>query len=249
VKSLVIAKRFCGPPTSANGGYFAGLVAALVPRPSLAAQSPAIQAVSVRLKAPPPLETELAVVETPDGGIEVRDGERLIGSGAPATLNLSPPPPVEYDEAVAASRKYVGFANHRFPTCFVCGTGRKHADGMCIFAGAVAGRDVVAAPWTPDASLDRGDGIVRPEFVSAALDCPGYYAVTPDDRMMLLAQFTAQLDRPVRVGEACVVVGWGIGSNGPKHEAGTVLYGSDGELRGRAWALWVEPRAATRVAG
>jgi hypothetical protein len=249
VKSLVIAKRFRGPPDSANGGYFAGMVAALAPRPSLATQSPAIQSVSVRLKAPPPLETVLAVVETPEGGIEVRDGERLIGSAAAATLDLTAPPPVEYAEAVEASRKYVGFANHRFPTCFVCGVGREHGDGMCIFAGAVAGRDVVAAPWTPEASLDRGDGIVRPEFMSAALDCPGYYAVTPDDRMMLLAQFTAQLDRPVRIGEPCVVVGWGIGSNGPKHEAGTALYGSDGELRGRAWALWVEPRAATRTAG
>jgi hypothetical protein len=37
VKSLVIAKRFCGPSTSANGGYFAGRVAALAPRPSLEA--------------------------------------------------------------------------------------------------------------------------------------------------------------------------------------------------------------------
>jgi hypothetical protein len=138
VKSLVIATRFRGPPGSANGGYFAGMVAALVPRPSLATQSPANQSVSVRLKAPPPLETVLAVVEMPEGGIEVRDGER-----AAATLDLTPPPPVEYAEAVEASRKYVGFANHRFPTCFVCGVGREYGDGMCIFAGAVAGRDVI----------------------------------------------------------------------------------------------------------
>jgi hypothetical protein len=52
------------------------------------------------------------------------------------------------------------------------------------------------------------------------------------------------LDRPVLVGERCVVVGWGIRSNGHKHEAGTALYGSDGQPRGRAWALWVQPRAA-----
>jgi hypothetical protein len=77
----------------------------------------------------------------------------------------------------------------------------------------------------------------------AALDCPGYYAVTPDDRMLLLAQFTAELDRPVGVGEQCVVVGWGIQSNGSRHEAGTALYGSDGQMRGRAWALWIEPRS------
>jgi hypothetical protein len=137
VKSLVIAKRFCGPPTSANGGYFVGMVATLAPRTPPAPR--AGQPLSVRLKAPPPLDTALAVAETPDDGIEVRDGERLVGIGTPSTLDLSPPPPVEHREAVEAARNYVGFANHRFPTCFVCG---------------VAGRDVVAAPWTPDVSLD-----------------------------------------------------------------------------------------------
>jgi len=243
VKRLVIAKRFCGPPGSANGGYFSGMVAAQVSRPTFVAQSPPMQPLSVRLKAPPPLETELAVAETPEGGVEIREGERLVGGAVPASLDLSVPPPVGYDEAVQASRNYVGFTSHRFPTCFVCGTHRKQGDGLCIYAGAVTGRNVVAAPWTPDASLDRGDGTVRPEFMWAALDCPGYFAVTSDDRMMLLAQFTAELDRPVEVGERCVVVGWGIQSNGSRHEAGTVLYGGDGELRGRARALWIEPRS------
>ena len=156
-------------------------------------------------------------------------------------MNL--PPPVPYERAVEASRNYMGFTKHPFPTCFVCGTKRHPGDGLCIYAGIVAGSHTVASPWTPDASLDSGDGTVRPEYMWAALDCPGYAAVTPDDRMMLLAQFTAELDQPVRIGERCVVVGWGIRTSGQKHEAGTALYGADGELRGRAWALWVEPRS------
>jgi hypothetical protein len=219
------------------------MVAAQVPRPAFASQSPQVQPISVRLKAPPPLETELGVVATPDEGVEVRDGERLLGSCAPSTLELSLPPAVGYERAVEASRNYVGFIKHPFPTCFVCGTERHSGDGLCIYAGTVAGSSVVASPWTPDASLDSGDGTVKPEYMWAALDCPGYFAVTPDERAMLLAQFTAELDRPVRVGERCVVVGWGISSNGPKHEAGTALYGADGELRGRARALWIEPRS------
>jgi hypothetical protein len=85
VQSLVIAKRFCGPPTTANGGYFSGMVAARVPRP---------QPLSVRLRAPPPLDTELDVVATPDGGVEVRDGERLLSSCGPGTLDVNLPPPV-----------------------------------------------------------------------------------------------------------------------------------------------------------
>jgi hypothetical protein len=243
VHSLVIAKRFCGPPTTANGGYFSGMVAAQVPRPAFASQSREMQPLSVRLKAPPPLDTELGVVATPDGGVEVREGERLLGGCSPGTLDVNLPPPVPYEKAVEASRNYMGLTKHPFPTCFVCGTKRHPGDGLCIYAGIVAGSDMVASPWTPDASLDSGDGTVRPEYMWAALDCPGYAAVTPDERMMLLAQFTADLDQPVRIGERCVVVGWGIRTSGPKHEAGTALYGADGELRGRAWALWVEPRS------
>jgi hypothetical protein len=242
VKSLVIAKRFCGPPTSANGGYFSGMAARQVPRPPFEDQSPGLQPLSVRLKAPPPLDMELNVVETPDG-VEIREGERLLGGCAPAALDLALPPPVRFEEAVEASRNFMGLTKHPFPTCFVCGTQRHPGDGLCIYAGAVAGANVVASPWTPDASLDSGDGSVKPEYMWAALDCPGYVAVTPDERPMLLAQFTAALARPVRVGERCVVMGWGIRSNGHKHEAGTALYGSDGELRARAWAFWVEPRA------
>jgi hypothetical protein len=218
---------------SANGGYFAGLVATFAP-----------QTLSVRLKAPPPLDTELSVIETQDGRVEVRYGDTVVGEGSPATLDLQPPRPPSHQEAVEASRSYVRSARHIFPTCFVCGVHRTYGDGLCIYAGKVPGRHIVAAPWTPDASLDRGDGAIRPEFMLAALDCPGYYAVTPGDRIMLLAQFTAQTERLVRVGEPCTVIGWSIGSNGRKHEAGTALFGEDGELCGRAWAMWVEPRGA-----
>jgi hypothetical protein len=231
VKSVRVAKRFCGPPTSANGGYFAGLIAAVAPH-----------TLSVRLKAPPPLDTAFSVIETQDGRVEVRHGDTVIGEGSPATLDLQPPRPPSHHEAAEASRSYVGFAHHPFPTCFVCGVHRTHGDGLCIYAGEVAGRGIVAAPWTPDASLDRGDGAVRPEFMSAALDCPGYYAVIPGDRAMLLAQFTVQTERLARVGEPCTVIGWRISSNGRKHEAGTALFGGDGELCGRARAMWIEPR-------
>jgi hypothetical protein len=61
---------------------------------------------------------------------------------------------------------------------------------------------------------------------------------------MLLAQFTVRTERLARVGERCTVIGWSIGSNGRKHEAGTALFGADGELCGRAWAMWIEPRGA-----
>jgi hypothetical protein len=234
MKTLTVARRFCGPPTSSNGGYFAGLVASL-----------ASDTLAVRLLKPPPLDTELAVTESADGALEVRNGNELIGEARPAALQLELKSPPTYFEAVESSRRYAGFGNHRFPTCFVCGTQRPRGDGLRIFAGSVPAREIVAAPWVPDASLEGSDGKVRPEFMSAALDCPGFYAVSPDDRMMLLAEFTVHIDRLVHVGESCTIIGWQIGASGRKHEAGTAIFDEDGELCGRARALWIEPRSST----
>jgi hypothetical protein len=232
MKTITVARRFCGPPGSSNGGYFAGLVATL-----------ASDTLAVRLLKPPPLDTELEIVERPEGALEVRHGEFVIGDAKRAELTLELPPAPSYFEAVEASRRYVGFLAHRFPNCFVCGTQRPRGDGMRIFAGPIPERGVVAAPWVPDASLDRGDGKVRPEFMSAALDCPGYFALSSDDRMMLLGAFTVHLDRLVHVGESCTIIGWRSGADGRKHEAGTAIFDEDGELCGRGRALWIEPKA------
>ena len=233
MKTLTIAARFCGPPASSNGGYFAGLVATLASR-----------TVTVRLLKPPPLDTELTVEALAEGGLRVMQGAEPVGEAQPAALRLDAPPAPDYFAAVEASRRYAGFRYHRFPSCFVCGVQRGRGDGLRIFAGSLAEGGVVAAPWVPDASLDAGDGKVRAEFMSAALDCPGYYAVAPDDRMMLLAELTAHVDRRVHIGESCTLIGWSLGSSGRKHEAGTAIYDGKGELCGRARALWIEPRGA-----
>ena len=237
MKSITIPARFCGPAASSNGGYFAGRVAALATR-----------TVTVRLLKPPPLDTELTVEELEGGALRVLAGTEPVGEAQPSVLALDLKPVPDYLEAVEASRHYAGFRYHRFPTCFVCGTQRVRGDGMRIFAGPIADRGIVAAPWVPDGSLDAGDGKVHAEFMSAALDCPGYYAVAPDDRMMLLASFTAHVDRRVHVGESCTLVGWAISSNDRKHEAGTALFDGKGELCGRARALWIEPRSAVESA-
>jgi hypothetical protein len=229
--TLTIAARFCGPPGSSNGGYFAGLVA-----------SHAARTLTVRLRKPPPLDTELGVHNLADGGLEIRHGAEVIGDARPGAVSLQPPPAPEHLQAVEASRRYAGFRYHRFPTCFVCGVQRGRGDGLRIFAGPLGASGVVAAPWVPDASLAGPDGKVRPEFMSAALDCPGYYAVAADDRMMLLAEFTAHVDRLVHVGESCTVIGWRLGGTGRKQEAATALFDEDGVLAGRARALWIEPR-------
>lgn len=234
VTLLTVAPRFCGPPASANGGYFAGLVAALSATP-----------VRVRLRRPPPLAAAMPAETHADGRIVVRHGDDVIAEARPATLALEVPPAVSRAAALEASLRCRGLQSHVFPRCFVCGPQRARGDGLRIFAGAVEGRGepgLVASPWIPDASLALGDGKVAPQFMWAALDCPGYFAVAPDGRVALLAEHQARIERRLRIDEPAVAVGWRIGGEGRVHEAGTALFGEDGELVARAHALWIEPR-------
>src|SRR3989440_9357941 len=166
MKTLTIAARFCGPATSSNGGYLAGLVATLASR-----------TLAVRLLKPPPLDTELAVRELADGALQVVQGEEPIGEARPALLELDVPPAPDYLEAVEASRRYAGFRYHRFPSCFVCGVRRARGDGLRIFARPLPGRGGGAAPRGPHSSPDLGDGQGRAGVMSAALGCPRYHPV------------------------------------------------------------------------
>jgi hypothetical protein len=238
--SLTIERRFCGPPQSANGGYFAGRVAALTGR-----------SVGVRLLKPPPLELPLAVRTAEDGRLEVLCGAELVAHTCEPRLEVPAVSSPDYLAAIEASRHYVGFAQHPFPTCFVCGPQRARGDGLRIFAGPMNGAASlphtaaarVAAPWVADESLDGGDGKVRPEFMWAALDCPGWFAAAPLARVALLGELAAHIDRRVHVGERCVVIGWRSGGEGRKHHTGTALFDEDQVLCAYARATWIELRA------
>ena len=222
--TLVIPARYNGPPGSANGGYTCGVVAALVGEPA-----------EVTLRLPPPLDRPLRV-EREDGRVEVYDADALVAEGVRAEVDVEPPAPVALRDAERAAAHYDGFRVHAFPTCFVCGPRRAEGDGLRVFAGAVEGSDVVAAPWTPAES--------RRELVWAALDCPGAFAVgfAGDRGELVLGRLAARIDRVPGVGERCVVVGWPLGEDGRKRYAGTALFTGGGELLAVARATWIEPR-------
>jgi hypothetical protein len=231
--TLRIASRFHGPPGSGNGGYVCGRVAAHIDGPA-----------SVRLRVPPPLEVDLEL-RCGDTGVALFHGDTPVAEGRAATLSIDPPKPPSHAHAEAAARSYRGFARHPYPSCFVCGPQREVGDGMRIFAGPVAGRALVAAPWLPDASLATEDGALRPEFLWAALDCPGGFTfASPAHGSILLGELTAALLGTVRVGEPCVVTGWEIAHEGRKHHTGTALFGADGGCRGFARGTWLEVPAA-----
>jgi hypothetical protein len=233
---LVIAPRFCGPPDSGNGGYVCGLIAG-----RLDGQA------EITLRAPPPLEAPMTVERQAGGSVRVRHGRTLVAEGAclPGSLEVEPPGPVPVSEARAAgarSRLRTHPDEHPYPSCFVCGPHRRPGDGLRILPGRVAGRGLSADLWYPDASLAGPDGHVRPEFVWAALDCPGAIGAigdTPGAPAYLLGRFSARQTGPVKTGEPHVVAGWRLGEDGRKLLAGSALFTATGQLAALARATWI----------
>ncbi len=227
--TLVIDRRFHGPPDSGNGGYVCGRLAAFLDAPA-----------AVRLRVPPPLEVELDVRKSANGVLLAR-GDAIIAEARAEVPALSPPAPPDFAEAEAAARGYRGFERHWFPGCFVCGPHRELGDGLRIFPGPVAGRHQVACPWRPDASLSGPDGLVAPEFVWSALDCPGVHSVLPPEKgVLVLGELCASITGRPAVGEPCVLVGWEVARDRRIHTTGTALYSESGECLAVARGLWFE---------
>jgi hypothetical protein len=202
--------------------------------------------VEVRLIRPPPLDTPLEIVDDPaTGGLQLKDGAELVATATPKTFELDVPRPPTYEQALGAVSNYEGFREHTYQDCFVCGPVRHRGDGMRIFASPVPGMDLVAAAWLPDRSLVGPDGKVLPEFMWAALDCPGFFATGAAAKGVLLGTYAARIDRCVHLDAPCVVIGWAIRHEGRKHVVGTAVFDNFGELCGRALATWIEPRPAS----
>lgn len=222
-----IGGRFCGPPDSCNGGYVAGIVARALGGSH----------VSVTLHLPPPLDRDLELGS--DGsGAWLNDGEALIASAERQHLSIDVPPPPSLAEAQDAEARYMGFRRHSFPGCFVCGPERQPGDALRIFPGTSDGGQV-AAVWRPDASLLDPDGTIRSEFVWAALDCPGYWAVAASAGIAVLGRFTVALQEDRIAAAPLIVTGWPIASEGRKHEAGTAIHDAQGRLLAAGRATWI----------
>jgi len=225
---VTIESRYNGPPDSGNGGYACGIVASGISGCATA-----------RLFLPPPLDVPLTL--DTDTECELRAGDSVVAKAWPSALELEVPEPVTLEEADAAAGRYRGFEEHIFSTCFVCGPNRDPGDGLRIFAGDVGARELVASPWTPHAALADEAGVVCPEFVWAALDCPGAFSFPQvENRACVLGELTLRRDRDVRAGAPHVVTAWYIGSEGRKHFAGTALFTAAGERCAAAKATWIE---------
>ncbi len=245
--ALRIDRRFNGPPTSANGGWVSGLLAA-----RLLAGTAADQGVSVSLRAPPPLDTDLQVLAQPDGSLVLSHEGTTLAQAQRDTLELDLPALPSLAASVDAGRRGHERALLRsswpYAKCFGCGVARD--DGMCITPSPLEGvgeTGMVAAPWTPTMWLADDEGHVRTEAIWAALDCPAGIAWSyrlPDGSPMVTARMTLRILSPVRAGQPHAVLGWPIAQEGRKLHAGTALLDAQGQVLAVSRQLWLQPRTA-----
>jgi hypothetical protein len=193
--------------------------------------------VFVTLKRPAPLDRDLRV-ERSEEEAALYDGDELLAVAEYSRVAIEVPAPPTIDEAKVAEARFRA-DRHIYPGCFVCGPDRD--DGWRIFPGPLSpGR--VAATWTPAAEFGGKDGEVQPEFVWAALDCPGYFAVEDQAGLALLGRIGVHINAPIPAGGPLIVSGWAIGSEGRKHRAGTALHDTSGRLLAAASQVWVSLR-------
>ncbi len=228
-----IPRRFNGPPSTANGGYACGAIAAFADGP-----------VEVALRAPPPLETALRVASDAGGRMTVTDGDVLVADAGPADLSDVVPP---VRPTVAQARE--AMRRHPFhgvsvlgSDCFVCGSQRH--DGLGVHFGPLPGWPKLnAALLIGDATLPHAGGVLAERIAWAALDCVSY---TPElyrsGAVSLLGAMAAEVLEPVPVGEPVVAVGWPLETMGRRHRSASALLDTDGRTLARARALWIRLR-------
>jgi hypothetical protein len=251
---LLVPRRFCGPPSSGNGGWTAGALAALIDHDCPDDRARSWPAIRVALRQPPPLDTPMTV--TDEGGTTVASiGGTVVARADVVDQEVPAVDPVPAAEARAARAAYPGLVSHPFPTCFSCGTEREEGDGLRIFPGQVADADGatrIAATWVPHPSVGEDFHVYVDEHPRAslpttwaALDCVGGWAGDLTERLMVLAGMTARVDALPVIGEEHVVVGLARGQEGRKTFTASTLYDSDGRVVACAEHVWVAVDPAT----
>ena len=257
LSDVLVPARFCGPPSSGNGGWSAGAIAA--PAGDGVPDDHALPwpAVTVSLLAPPPLDVPMSVsTGRRTAASSRRTTARPVLSAALQPRRRSPTSSRSRpDEARAAMASYAGLTSHPFPTCFSCGTGRADGDGLRIFPGRVgdatdegrAARPRVAATWTPDPS-------VAEDFHAYADEHPRASAAGHLGRARLrrrlgrrprgAADGAGPDDRPARLpaGDRRGARAWSgsaAAARAARPGPPSTLYDADGRVVGTAEHLWI----------
>ncbi|HUR48016.1 MAG TPA: hotdog fold domain-containing protein [Acidimicrobiales bacterium] len=240
--TVTIASRFCGPPSSGNGGYSCGVLAKEFGR------NPA----EVSLLKPPPLDRPLQF-QTDVAQTRLLDGDTIVAIAGDGTTPGEGPTlsAAEIDSAAAAFDLDSYKSTHAFPDCFTCGPGRAEDDGLRIFPGETKELGTVVWPWRPRATTADSSGLVSLPIVWAALDCPSGWAwwrADPEGEAGVLGRMNAAIHRRPEIGERLLVTGWRKSADGRKRTSGAAIRTRDGELLAASHATWIVLTAEQRAA-
>lgn len=231
-RKIIVEPRFRGPPESGNGGYVSGLMARHLEGGDDGAE--------VTLRLPIPLGRDLTL-EARNGTLSLTEGDALIAEACAKPLNIDVPEPPDVADVARAAERGGSFEDSPYNNCFVCGRQRAVGKGLRVFAGAIDGRRIVAAPWIPYAELADETGHVDPMYHWGALDCPGAEALSLDERRPITTgRMHGRVYQPAEVGETCRVIGWEIGRDGRKLYSGTAVFKENGALSAAALTTWIE---------
>jgi len=227
---LSINPQFCGPKNSGNGGYVCGSLANYVDYTT-----------EVTLHKPPPLNTDMEI-NIEEHALQLLHANQTIATVKPGAIDFEAPEAPSFDMAVEVSKSYIGFKEHPYPHCFVCGPKREAPDALCIYPGKTPDGKMIAAPWVPDELLSDNEGYVKNEFIWSALDCPGGIITLEQSNKILLGRMTAQIKHQISIGEKCIVIGWLKKQEGRKFFSGTAIYSEKKELCAVASAVWIDTK-------
>lgn len=97
---------------------------------------------------------------------------------------------------------------------------------------------IVAAPWQPSPDLADASGRIASEYMWAALDCPGAFAI--DKEPILLGRMTAKIVSRPTAKAPIISVAWSKGQDRRKHFAGTALFNEAGDLLAFSEQTWIQ---------
>lgn len=235
MKTIRIENHFQGPAELAQGGLTARRLVDVAGQPA-----------TIRLRAPIPLETDLAVVEQADCWQLVdktQDSPVVIMEARRWEPNFPQTTAVSLSDAIAARSRFpFPLDNHPIPNCFSCGV---QPGSMRVHCGPLEdGR--FAVDWEAPTWAIGPDGKVEESAIWAALDCAaGWYVVcsTNPHRLSFTVQFAAELLEPLHPHEQYVIVAWGgdwEGSwDGRKRGAASALFDGNGRLVAQSRSFWV----------
>lgn len=232
--AIVVPELYVGYPGVAFGGYVAGVLAERSGAP----------AVQVDFRGPVPVGVPVRIAETAAGSVELGEAERPLAAAHPAELPLDVPTAPSWDEAAAAADRFRAAPPPGVVDCFGCGL-RAADRGLRVHCAPVPGLDLVASAWTPSRVFAGPDGLLPPQLVWGALDCPGHWAgrfLGTQRPGAVTAALTGTILRPVAAGERYVVYAWLLSESGRKHTMGVALATAEGELCAASEALWIDPR-------